>query len=458
MKSYIVFCSCFLTVACLAQNSNYLPEKNYRDYDIYVPIQRKYEPLGYSGPRQFKPFTLEEDIPSGLDDLWSFIKMAIKYPAAQDGFLLPLYRYEEIHSKWLKKNKREVLYDIINVGDVGGSTEKEGSNIKWKKGELESYKQDFRTLKHFIYKIDSLAFEEKMVAFINDSISYRKAYITDSLKVRSKFESDSLYRLQYREQHGYDYIEWSGPHGRPIKCYRDGKIIEGEEVDNWGRVLKAWKNGKLVLERKYDGMGRVLKEWEIGKAVKEREYDDEGRVLKEWENGKLIGDFEYGVSIFYGDYQKDKINKKRVYYNHNNVNDISRIEWYDNNGNVSKMQEGDEVTKYTRFSNGKTQSYNTYDLKGAIKETYKIEYASDGSGKYAETFTYYVPYPSREVIQYYSDGTINFKKEYLSYDNGKSFTVYKIRVYRGSYCNDTYYDRRGQVEREEIVTRSGVNW
>lgn len=398
MKRYIIILGLLSSSICFA---------NPDSFDKYTPLcqnnSEQYKPSEYLGIRAIQPFDINSFSPSiDLNGLKAFIHTTNANPDIANHFVLPYSKYIDIAAKACLKR----------------------TNPKWNKHQLDAYFKDYRTLEYYVWKKDSVQIHRSLEEFIRDSISKRKQFVQDSiskrnlflkdsLAARERFVVDSVYRAKYKKDNGYDRVEWSAPHGVPIKCYRNGLIIYGKEVDS------------------------------------------EGRTTKEWNNGKLIHDYTYGKDGEYN-YQEDQIlkPKKRVLYR-SKIDDYTYILWYDGSGRVIKEQGADgSFIKYSYFQNGEERSSIHYDSNGDVYYSYVTEYYSDGSGRHRSIVIHYDVgifrnYPTKEITDFYSDGTWFESREYRSYDKGKSFTIYKYSINKGVCTIDTIYDRNGNKERIE---------
>ena len=239
------------------------------------------------------------------------------------------------------------------------------------------------------------------------------AFVQDSLKYREQFVSDSLYRAEYCKKNNYDKVDWSAPHGDPIMCYRNGKIIDGKLLDNLGRLLKEWKNGRLEHDMSYS-------------------HDSDWRTIY------------------------DKVERSESFYRQG---DFSYKIWYDSAGREVKKLVGGLSEPYYKltsyYKDGSKKTFTICDKNEDVVREEEYYYFQDGKSKivtvkYSEDT--YPPFsrlsaPVKEIEEYYSNGTLSSASTYCSYDNGKSFVIACRSKHDGTGWADVfYYDRNGEFE------------
>ena len=228
------------------------------EFDAYKP--KPYKPLVYCPKETGAPFLnlpySEKEIIRTVGELSVFYDLSLSYPEVSKSYSGDLAEYKKLLDKYLQKGDKDK-----NIGN---------------KKQMKYFREDWTRLDKFFYYqeleserlrkekavADSIAYREKFVRdslvirdrFVQDSLLARQAYVKDSIESREIFVRDSLYRDGIRKKGGYDYVEFFGPHGVPVRCYRNGKLIDGSTyTSSEGEVLeKEYKNGVLIVERTYD--------------------------------------------------------------------------------------------------------------------------------------------------------------------------------------------------------------
>lgn len=430
MKRTVVALLLFVSIICAAQPTQFdkynpllwIPP-HYTPIDNWKPTE--YSPLVSNDPvtmAPFKPLT----VPPSIDEMKEFIKITNANPSLKDQYDLPYSRYIDITAKaiysshyprWKKKELSAFYHDYNIAKKRVYQQDSVQFTIRRKQFIRDSLVQRKTFLDASIasrnkYIKDSLAFRDK---FFQDSLKRRTLFLVDSIKNRESFVEDSLYRADYRIKNNYDYVEWSGSHGEPLNCYKNGTRV-------------SWK---------------IL--------------DEKGRVVKEYKHNELIHDYHYYIDFGYY-YVDDKNERRKEQYKDEEMTLLKSVEWYNQEGRTVKKQYDDgDVYSYTYYSDGEQKSETVSNSSGIVSIWEKKRL---NGGKTMTVFTKYVinrddlfeysDYPYRQVIDYYSDGTQSERWLYNSFNAGKSWIIREYTDYRGTYEITKYYDKNGQYERTEV--------
>lgn len=210
-------------------------------YDMYSPLQ--YSPLCY------KP------LPTG-----STIEHIFHQTEFKSGQLI-INKYQLSHFLSLSKKYPELTNDYRgSLADYARMDSKSNETDKlWKRREMRHFQYDWDLL----HRHDAQKRREKLLAerkrlvndsiaarvrFVSDSLTARQSFLNDSINFRHHFVQDSLYRDEYRKTHNYDNVVFDGPHGKPLQCYRGGKMIDGE-IRNGNVLVEKWANGQRIYKR-----------------------------------------------------------------------------------------------------------------------------------------------------------------------------------------------------------------
>ena len=399
-------------------------------WDIYSPEKYtpdKYVPLTTDRPKTIPPYKAK-NVTGTLDELKEFIHLSNQNSSIKESFLLDYSRYIDIAAKSSVK----------------------GTSPSWKNKELNAFIKDYRLLEYYVYRRDSINSVnertkfvkdslKKRALFYSDSLEKRMTFYQDSLKCREQFVNDSLYRAEYRKKNKYDKVEWSAPHGVPILCYRNGKLIDGKLLDDKGRLLKEWKDGKLIHDYTFSTDDYCI---EIGKVCLSR--TDKVEWTKEF--FKHWSDMDQGrfIEKKYYDFEGREIRSITSGGSH-------EIDYY--SSGEKKMErvrdkDGQIIKEFSYYPSGGEKTWNWTDYKGD-RHMGSRTYSSDGKSIRTSTI-----YPSdtnecvsRTIDEYYSNGSLSKSSEYQSYNHGKTFVLRTLRKYDGTGWVDEYnFDRNGKFE------------
>ena len=379
------------------------------EYDIYTPMI--YHPRVYSdlGPYQPVPIAhFKENIyDCDLRNLETFIRMSNACDIDKYQFSGVFKDYVDLAAKMRAKGK-------------GGGTDL--SN----KRQMRYFQHDCNRLQYWKYQQDSIKKVEEKVKwdrdyaaarsrFVRDSLECRDYFVADSLRYRKEFLSDSLYRVEFRKKNNYDYVEFDGPHGQPICCYRHGKLVDGELYDSNGRLEKVYSNGKLIHNYSYSKESSGLF------------YQNDVMVIQDSVEGKRY--YQNG----------DVVEKEEILNEHG---DVVERKQYSKSGEVLE----------------KVETFNEY---GVVKNC--VKYDSAGNLDYEESTIFYPDNktPKRTerkyakgiddlvAFEYFTDGELKQCSYYRKVAKWDYRCIKKVKFDGSAFSTVEYYDYDGKLERTE---------
>ena len=367
------------------------------DYDKYVPLT--YSPMPYTpkstgAPLEILPYQEESVIPS-LFNLKLLLDRTENSPEIREMLIVDWKKYNELYIKTMANGINEYL---------------------GKKKNMKHFQEDWTTVDRYYYERDceakKLAKEQRIIdsvsfrnSFVKDSLIARDAFLIDSVQARKTFIEDSLYRVNYRKEGNYDYVEFDGPHGRPTLCYRKGKVIDGKTYNKFGFIEKEYKDGVLRHDYKYSD--DFLKDWN-----KERERNN-GTSLMDYVRSHYIHDVAQRIKFYYQD-----VKKKRIYC----------ADYLDNDGIAYRC------------------IYYDFDYSGKPYLDVEMEYYPDRR-TYKKVLKKHLETGETNVSDYYSDGSLKETRYYRSESMGGAIKRREIK--RDGYMVIEYYDFDGKLERRE---------
>ena len=364
------------------------------DYDKYIPEQ--YYPESFI-PNFFRrnlrlPRYQEKQVSPTVIELKTLLEKSDQFPEVQRQFLGDLTEYNKLVTRYQKRGK-------LNE-DIG------------KNKAMAHFQEDWTALDKFLFAKecraivvrDSLAWRDQ---FVRDSLERRKEFVADSLEARESFVTDSLYRDAFRKEGNYDYVKFDGPGGRPILCYRDGKIIDGKTYNSSGLVEKVYEDGVLIHDYQYSE-----------DYIRDKDKDPVGF--------DVISTSIYTTSH----YVYDAAQKQKTYYTNVKEKKIDKIEYFD-----------DEDINYKSVYYESGEPYlevyiEYYPDKKTHKRIGRIKLKTDETS----------------LSDYYSDGTIKETRYYRAESEGGA--IKRREIQRDGYEVIEYYDFNGHFERQETKYKS----